>query len=271
MKSRHFLTKTSINISRKKKRQKEKKRKKETKQRNKFSAKKSSTVAATVDNERQQKRRNQGKEKEFATIRGCHFCGAGVAAVFDFSIPLSHSLSHTHSLLPPLSQASLSPLRPRRELNLTVGESWGKIQPQDEVEPMKPRVGRRKVWQTPEGRLWIKQWDCCCCCIKRSEKHNRRETEGRNWKLSLTLIRKEDRRDRKKETRKRERKKQRNKKASRWRSSVSISIWDCSVVDVAVALSRHHGASRQERHALWRRRTDLLLLLHRRQWFRKYK
>ena len=145
MKSRHFLTKTSINISREKKRQKEKKRKKETKQRNKFSAKKSSTVAATVDNKRQQKRRNQGKEKEFATIRGCHFCGAGVAAVFDFSIPLSHSLSHTHSLLPPLSQASLSPLRPRRELNLTAGESWGKIQPQDEVEPMKPRVGRRKV------------------------------------------------------------------------------------------------------------------------------
>ena len=191
----------------------------------------------------------------------------------------THTPSHTHTLSLTHTLSSLPFLKPP-SLPCGPGVSWtwqptrvgGKIQPQDEVEPMKPRVGRRKVWQTPEGRLWIKQWDCCCCCIKRSEKHNRRETEGRNWKLSLTLIRKEDRRDRKKETRKRERKKQqRNKKASRWRSSVSISIWDCSVVDVAVALSRHHGASRQERHALWRRRTDLLLLLHRRQWFRKYK
>ena len=49
-------------------------------------------------------------------------------------------------------------------------------------------------------RPWIKQWGC----IKRSEQHNRRETERRNWKLSLTLIKKRKERKEKKQKEERE-------------------------------------------------------------------
>ena len=121
MKSRHFLTKTSINISRKKKTSKDKK---DTKQRNKFSAKK---IFDRCSRSRQQKTTKETKPRKRKGIRHnprMPFLRRGRGGrlwLFDPSLTLS--LTHTLSPPSPFSSLPLSPaaqawveLDSRREL-----------------------------------------------------------------------------------------------------------------------------------------------------------